>query len=326
MIKQQMEQVRQVAESAEFMATHGPGNVPGAPESSSASQAVATATGQHPQAPPYGAPPTGLPRPTTPGMAPPKSNPISVGPHSSGLSSSQPLRPEGLSLPPPNGMPPFDPMRPPPMFQPGRGPPPQALPPSFQPHNPPPGYAKPIGVNTGPPSAGGPPLRPDMGSPPMAHPRAHPDEGSNYDDATNDSSQKYKPCFNFRRGKCPMTEESCPYSHSIERKDKPCIAYNQASCRFDNDCCTYQHVCKNCGGPNPAIQCGCGQERSPDELKPPMIERVKKRFYWKEMERVAKDRGEKGELWRNNRSPSPDICVKWNEKGMGQCPLNDSCR
>ena len=137
---------------------------------------------------------------------------------------------------------------------------------------------------------------------------------------------KYKPCFNFRRGKCQLTEEECPYSHSIERKDKPCIAFNQKACRFDEECCTYQHVCKNCGGPQPAVDCGCAEKRLPDKLHDRMVIRLRKRFYWKEMERVAKERGEKGGLWRNNRSPSPAMCDKWNDKGLFHCPMKSNCR
>ena len=336
MIKQQMEQVRQVAQSAQFMAAHGPGSVPGPGQGPGAvpgvlpgsgppetSSATSDAANQHSLAPPaFAAPGAAI---QGPGAGPPKVSQMATS-ISGAAPGSQPLRPEGLGFPAPHGLPPFDPLRPPPMFQPGRGPPPQTLPPNFQPHNPPPGF-RPIGVNTAAPSPGA-PLRSPLGSPPAA-PTIPMSDGANETAPVDgaDIPQKYKPCFSFRRGKCPLTEESCPYSHNIARIDKPCFAYNQAACRFDGDCCTYQHVCKNCGGPEPAVNCGCGGElKLPDKLSAGMVDRLKKRFYWKEMEKIAKQRGEKGGIWRNNRSPSPEICGKWNDKGLDHCPVKTGCR
>ena len=318
MIKAQMEQVRQVAQSAEYMASHGPGNPPADP---AAATPAPGAPSQHPQAPPqYGAPPTAsLPKPGAPEIDGPKMSSLPGGtPAGLPTGSQPPLGPDAMSLPPPHGLPAFDPMRPPPMFQPGRGPVPQGLPPNFQPQNPPPGF-KPVSINPTAPG-GGAPLRPPLGSPPMAPTTAM------QDGANEESAQKYKPCFNFRRGICKLSEEECPYSHSIEKSDKPCIAFNQAACRFDAECCTYLHECKNCGGPEPAVKCECDEQRLPDKLSGSMVMRLKKRFYWKEMEAVAKGRGEKGGLWRNNRSPSPDICVKWNDRGLFYCPLKSKCR
>ena len=135
MIKQQMAQVRQVAQSAEFMSAHGPGAVPpDAPPASSAAAAGAP-SGPHPQAPPaFGAPPPGgMVRGGPPPSTDPKLNPPPAGPRPG-------PGPDPLSLPPPHGLPPFDPLRPPPMFQPGRGgpAPAQALPNPFS--KPPPGY------------------------------------------------------------------------------------------------------------------------------------------------------------------------------------------